>query len=497
MNRQIHQVTVLVLVMFLALSASLTSVQGLARPALWESSSSQGTLVTDPRNSRTVYAEYGTDRGPIMVAGQAIVDSQPSDDAFAYQRTYPGGAVYAPVTGYFSTAFASMSGLERAENQVLNGQDPSLFSSRIRSLITGESRQGGAVQLTIDPEIQQAAWNALNGRRGSVVALDPSTGAILAMVSSPSYDPAQLASHDSSVASAALESLEADPAKPLTNRAIAGDLYAPASVFKIITTSAAMRAGTVTADSEVAAPDTLTLPGTTHELTNYAGESCGNGTVTLSYAFEHSCNTPFAQMAIDLGDRALAAEAATWGFGAPLSVPLSVTPSVYPTNSSPDQTAMAGIGQASVRTTPLMMAMVAATIANNGQQMTPYLVSTTLDSDLNVVDTTEPTTLRTPITSATAQSLSDMMQRAVSSGSGKPAQVAGVSVAGKTGTAETGSAEGGPVTWFVGFAGTDINKPSVALAVVLDGGAQTAASGTGGTVAGPVAAAVIDAAVDQ
>lgn len=497
MNRQIHQVTALVVVMFLALAASLTSVQGLARPALWQASSDQGTLITDSRNSRTVYSEFGTDRGQIMVKGTAVADSVKTDDAFSYQRTYPGGQLYAPATGYFSTAFASMTGLERAENSVLNGQDPALFSSRVKALITGETQHGGAIELTIDSSVQQAAWDALDGRRGSVVALDPSTGAILAMVSSPSYDPTQIASHDSATAQAAWDSLSADEGKPLVNRAIGGDRYPPGSTFKILTVAAALRNGEADANTEMNAPDTLTLPGTTHSLSNYANESCGNGRVTLAYAFAESCNTPFAQLAMNVGDKSLSEEAEAWGFDESESIPLEVTPSTYPDNDTQAETAMAGIGQASVRATPLMMAQVAETIANNGKQMKPYLVSQTLDSDLNVVSTTTPKEARTPISSKTAQTLSSLMQQAVSEGTGSSAQVAGVSVAGKTGTAETGSDEGGPVTWFVGFAGTDLSKPSIALAIVLDGGEQTAANGTGGSVAGPIAASVIDAAVDQ
>ena len=464
MNRQIHQVTILVLVMFLTLCTSVTSVQGLARPALWEASSSQGTLTTDSRNSRTVYAEFGTDRGQIIVGGDAIADSVSSDDAYAYQRTYPQGELYAPITGYFSTSYASMTGLERAGNTVLNGEDPSLFSSRVKSLITGQTQRGGSLELTIDPEVQQAAWDALAGRRGSVVALNPSTGAILAMVSSPSYDPNLLASHEDGVAETAYESLSNDEARPLDNRAIGGNLYPPGSTFKILTVAAGLRTGKINADSEVDAPDTLTLPGTNHALSNYASESCGNGRVTLA---------------------------------SDLSIPLPVSRSVYPANDGPAQTAMAGIGQQSVRTTPLMMAMVAATVANDGEQMAPYIISQTLDADLQVVSTTKPTVARTPIDSQTAATLTGLMQQAVSSGTGTSAQVAGVSVAGKTGTAQTGSDDGGPITWFIGFAGTDINNPTIAVAVVLDGGEQIPTTGTGGSVAGPIAASVIDAAVDQ
>ena len=499
MNRQIRQVAFLVLAMFTALSLSVTSVQGLARPAIWEPWSANNALNSDGRNSRTVNRDFDTDRGPILLADQTTAASteksengQGADD---YQRVYANGPLYAPVTGYFSPAFASMTGMEQAGNSVLNGDDPSLFSSRIKTLVTGGSQRGGAVQLTIDPEVQQAAYDALAGREGAVVALDPSTGAILAMVSSPSYDPSAFASQDASAANEASKTLSEDSSRPLDNRAIAGNRYPPGSTFKIITTAAALRTGKITPDAEVDAPDTITLPGTNHSLENYGGESCG-GRTSFSHAFAQSCNTPFAQMAIDVGEEELAKEAHSWGFDSDLSIPLKVTPSVYPHNDSQAQTAMAGIGQASVQATPLMMAMVAATVANDGEQMTPYLVSRTLDPDLNEVSTTSKKVARTPIDSATAKSLSSLMQTAVAEGTGTSAQVAGVQVAGKTGTAETGT-DSGPTTWFVGFAGTDINKPQIALAVVLDGNAETEDGATGGKIAGPIAAQVIDAAVDQ
>ena len=499
MNRQIRQVAFLVLAMFSALSLSVTSVQGLARPAIWEPWSSNNALNSDGRNSRTVNRDFDTDRGPILLADQTTAASteksengQGSDD---YQRVYANGPLYAPVTGYFSPAFASMTGMEQAGNSVLNGDDPSLFSSRIKTLVTGGSQRGGAVQLTIDPEIQQAAYDALAGREGAVVALDPSTGAILAMVSSPSYDPSAFASQDANAANEASKTPSEDSSRPLDNRAIAGNRYPPGSTFKIITTAAALRTGKITPDAEVDAPDTITLPGTSHSLENYGGESCG-GRTSFSHAFAQSCNTPFAQLAMDVGEEELAKEAHNWGFDSDLSIPLKVTPSVYPHNDSQAQTAMAGIGQASVQATPLMMAMVAATVANDGEQMTPYLVSRTLDPDLNEVSTTSKKVARTPIDSATAKSLSSLMQTAVTEGTGTNAQVAGVQVAGKTGTAETGS-DTGPTTWFAGFAGTDINKPQIALAVVLDGNADTQDNATGGKVAGPVAAQIIDAAVDR
>ena len=499
MNRQIRQVAFLVLVMFATLALSVTSVQGLARPSVWESWSANGALNSDPRNRRTVSRNFDTERGPILLAGgTTIASTQKSDDGQGsedYQRIYANGPLYAPVTGYFSPAFASMTGMEKEGNSVLNGDDPSLFSSRIKTLITGDSQRGGAVELTIKPEIQQAAYDALGGREGAVVALDPKTGAILALVSTPSYDPSAFATRNGNAANEANTTLSQDSSRPLDNRAIAGNRYPPGSTFKILTTAAALRTGKITPDQEVDAPDTITLPGTSHSLENYGGESCG-GRTSFSHAFAQSCNTPFAQLAMDVGEEELAEEAHNWGFDSKLSIPLTVTPSTYPDNDSQAQTAMAGIGQASVQATPMMMAMVAATVANNGEQMTPYLVSRTLDPDLNEVDTTSKKVARTPIDPATAKSLSSLMQTAVTDGTGNTAQVAGVQVAGKTGTAETGS-DTGPTTWFVGFAGTDINKPQIALAVVLDGNAETEDNATGGKVAGPIAAQVIDAAVDQ
>ena len=478
MNRQIRQVAFLVLVMFATLALSVTSVQGLARPSVWESWSANGALNSDPRNRRTVSRNFDTERGPILLAGgTTIASTQKSDDGQGsedYQRVYANGPLYAPVTGYFSPAFASMTGMEKEGNSVLNGDDPSLFSSRIKTLITGDSQRGGAVELTIKPEIQQAAYDALAGREGAVVALDPKTGAILALVSTPSYDPSAFATRNGNAANEANATLSQDSSRPLDNRAIAGNRYPPGSTFKIITTAAALRTGKIKPDQEVDAPDTITLPGTSHSLENYGGESCGGGRTTFSKAFAESCNTPFAQLAINVGEEELSKEAKNWGFDSDL----------------------AGIGQASVQATPLMMAMVAATVANKGEQMTPYLVSRTLDPDLNEVSSTSTKVARTPIDSATASSLSSLMQTAVAEGTGTSAQVSGVQVAGKTGTAETGT-DSGPTTWFVGFAGTDIDKPEIALAVVLDGNAETEDGATGGKIAGPVAAQVIDAAVNQ
>ena len=487
MNKALRRVSVFAALMVLALLVNVTVNYA------WRSAG----LLSDPGNRRVVDAQFDAPRGSILVGTTAVAETVPVEGGrFSVQRNYSDGPLYAPVTGYFSPAFASMTGMEKEGNSVLNGDDPSLFSSRIKTLITGDSQRGGAVELTIKPEIQQAAYDALAGREGAVVALDPKTGAILALVSTPSYDPSAFATRNGNAANEANTTLSQDSSRPLDNRAIAGNRYPPGSTFKIITTAAALRTGKIKTDQEVDAPDTITLPGTSHSLENYGGESCGGGRTTFSHAFAESCNTPFAQLAMNVGDEELSKEAKNWGFDSDLSIPLKVTPSTYPHNDSQAQTAMAGIGQASVQATPLMMAMVAATVANKGEQMTPYLVSRTLDPDLNEVSSTSTKVARTPIDSATASSLSSLMQTAVAEGTGTSAQVAGVQVAGKTGTAETGT-DSGPTTWFVGFAGTDIDKPDIALAVVLDGNAETEDGATGGKIAGPVAAQVIDAAVNQ
>lgn len=475
MNDQIRRLAGVVTAMFLALFVSVTSVQFFQAP----------DLNADGRNVRTVYREFGRDRGPIVVAGTPVATSTPVDDVYGFQRVYEPGSPYAHVTGYFSTVFNSITGLELAANDVLNGTSSSLLLERIQSLFTGDQPQGGAVELTLDPAAQEAAIAALGGREGAVVALDPATGAVLAMVSTPSYDPNALATRSRTEAEAAFAELTADPAQPLVNRAIAGDQYAPGSSFKVVTAAAMLEAG-ATPETVVEAPTELELPQSTALLRNPGQRACGDGSgeVTLLAAFRQSCNTPFALAAMDLGEEELRAQAEAFGFGAELAVPLAVTPSRYPETASRAELAMSGIGEASVRVTPLQMAMVAAAVANDGIQMEPYLVARELTADLEVASTTEPTDLRESVSAQTAEALTQMMVEVVANGTGSPAQVPGVEVAGKTGTAE--NAEGvDPHAWFIGFA--PAQDPQVAVAVVVENG------GDGGTNAGPVAREVMQA----
>ncbi|GEN81500.1 peptidoglycan D,D-transpeptidase FtsI family protein [Actinotalea fermentans] len=481
MNTPLRRLATVVTVMFLALMVGTTWVQFVQAPS----------LNSDQRNVRTLYREFGNFRGPIVAGGEAIVTSTPVDDSFGYQRSYANGLLYAPVTGYYSVVYGR-TGIEEWFNTELNGSADSLFYERLQDLVTGRQTRGASVELTIDPTVQQAAWDALGDQRGAVVALDPTTGAILAMVSKPSYDPNVLSSHDLASVRTAWESLLADPGDPLVNRAIAGDTYPPGSTFKLITAAAALENG-MTAQTPVAAPRELTLPQTSTVLRNFGGSACSStGAMTLADALRISCNTAFAQIGIDLGADELRAQAEAFGFGSPLNVPMDVTESRFPTDPDAPQTALSAIGQYEVRVTPLQMAMVAAAIGNGGVQMTPYLVQAVRSQDLTVVDETDPSELGRPISATTATQLRDMMVGVVADGTGQRAQIPGVTVAGKTGTAQT-TDDVAPHAWFTAFAPAE--APRVAVAVVVENGGSMGSEATGGAVAAPIARAVIEAAL--
>lgn len=446
-----------------------------------------GSLNADPRNNRGLYREYGTFRGPIVVDGQAIVSSLPVADYFNYQRTYTDGPLYAPVTGFYSVPYGR-TGIEQAENLLLNGSSDALFWSRLGDLLSGKEQQGASVELTIRASLQQVAADALGDQRGAIIALDPRTGEILAMVSSPTYDPATLAGHDTSAVVAAYDALNADPGAPLVNRAIAGDTYPPGSLFKLVTTAAALESG-FTPDSPVFAPTELPLPGTDVVIHNYGDQPCDEtDTTTLATALRKSCNTPFAELGMSLGWASIDRKAREFGWGDSLTIPLPVTASRLPANPNEPESAMSAIGQYDVRATPLQMAMVGSAIANDGVLMRPYLVAGARDSELNVLETAEPSIYSVPLTPEDAGYLRDMMVQVVESGTGTAARIEGVSVAGKTGTAEAG-ADQAPHAWFLGFA--PANDPVVVVVVLVENGGDLGDEATGGRVAAPIARAVL------
>ena len=485
MNRELKRVSGVVLLMFLALFVSTTTIQVFQADNLRQ----------DDRNRRAVLESYSTERGQILVDGQAIVQSQPVDDQYRFQRTYAAGDLYSAVTGYF-TLGQGATGLEDALNDELSGTADTQFLDGINRLITGQDPKGASVELTILPAAQQAAYDALGNNSGAVVALDPKTGAILAMVSKRSYDPNILAVHDPDQVLAAYRSLESDPAQPLQNRAIAGDLNPPGSVFKLVVTAAALEGGDYTPESTFPNPATFTLPGSSSVVTNSGEGACGSQeTVTLADALRLSCNIPFSELGIELGDDAIREMAERFGFNRSVDVPMASTPSVYPAGPLGDaETALTAFGQQNDRATPLQIAMVSAGIANGGKVMKPTLVESVLAPDLREIRGLDPSVFSTPIGEATAATMTDLMVQNVENGVAGNARIGDVSVAGKTGTAENGP--GAPYSlWFTGFAPAD--DPEVAVAVVVENGGGQGQSGRGNTLAAPIAKRVLEAVLNR
>ena len=450
-------------------------------------------LTTRPGNNRLLIDEYSRQRGAIVVDGRAVAASVKTDDRLQYLRRYANGPLYAPVTGFYSFVYGA-TGIERASNPFLTGTDDRLFVRRLLDLVTGAEPQGGSVELTLDPRAQRAAYRGLEGRRGAVVALDPSSGAILALVSSPSYDPNLLSSHDGRQIRSTYAKLDEDPDKPMLNRAVSRT-YPPGSTFKIVTAAAALESGRYTPESRVPGPARLDLPQTTAALPNFDNRQCsaGSDTTTLATALERSCNTTFGAIGLALGDDALRDQAEKFGFDTEITVPLQVAGSAFPEDPDAPQTAQSAIGQFDVRATPLQMAMVAAGVANRGRVMAPYLVSSLRAPDLSVVERAEPTELARAMSPQTAQTLTRMLVGVVEQGTGSNARISGIDVAGKTGTAQQGGGRP-PHAWFVSFAPAD--DPQVAVAVVVeDGGGESEVSGN--RLAAPIAREVMRAVLGQ
>ena len=474
MIRELKRVSLVVVTMFLALFVSASAIQAV----------DSQTLADDPRNVRSLYEGYKTLRGPILVDGKAIASSVEADDAYRYLRVYDN-EMYSAVTGYFSV-FRGATGVEAALNSYLSGQSSSQFFEKFNAVLSGNPVSGAAVELTIDPVMQQAAWDALGNLQGSLIALDPTTGNILAMVSKSGFDANELAGHDNKIVADNYARLEADPTNPLINKSISGDLYHPGSVFKLVVAAAALESGMYTNESTFQNPVSIQLPNSTSEVFNSTNKACGSGgsTVSLIKALSLSCNIPFVELGLALGEDRIRAQAELFGFGKELRVPMLVTPSIFPAELDEAQLALSSFGQYEVRVTPLQIAMVSAAIAQGGVVMKPNLIESVISPNLSVIDAPKPAVLSQPITAATAESLKQMMIESVKNGVAGNAAVTDIEVAGKTGTAENG--EGArPTLWFTGFA-PSVN-PRIALAVVIeDGGGRDSGSG-GNATAAPVA----------
>lgn len=433
-------------------------------------------LRTDPANPRVVLSLAGKERGAILGAdGSLLAVSELVEGADRrFVRRYPEGDAFAWPVGH-TTALFGESGLEASYSDQLRSRQDLTISDLLTAILGGDLRPR-SLGLTVDPALQRVADEALGERRGSVIALDPRTGAVLAWVSHPSYDPQAFVA-DPAYARTVAE----DETQPLLDRG-ARVLAPPASTFKLIVTAAALESGEWLPSSTLDDPDELLLPGSTAVMRNPAGGTCaGGGQVSLSEALVRSCNIPFAELAIELGSGPVVGTAEAFGWESEIETDLPVSISPFP-DPGDDLAALAqaAIGERDARATTLQLASVAATIAADGERLRPFLVGTVFDADGGVESTTEPEVLGRAVSEETAAQLTAMMADAVARGTGTAASLPGVAVAGKTGTSETG-----PV-WFVGFAPVD--DPTIAIAVLVT---DPGPGGSGGRTAAPIARAVL------
>jgi len=489
MNTSLRRISVAIMALIVLLLANATLTQVFTADG----------LRADPRNQRILLDEYSRQRGQISAGGQLLAYSTSTNGHFRFLREYPNPLAYAPVTGFYSLQYSS-TGLEHAEDSILNGSDERLFGRRLADFFTGRDPRGGSVATTINPSVQEAAWDAMQQGcsgpcKGAVVALEPSTGKILAMVSSPSFDPNLLASHDGATQSNAWQQLRDDRDSPLVNRAIS-ETYPPGSTFKVITTAAALQAG-ATPSTPVTTASRIPLPDSTATLENYGGTSCGSGpTTTLQEAFAKSCNTAFVELGIKTGADAMRNTARAFGLDTPLPpTPLQVADSTVGPIDDAAALGMTSIGQKDVALTPLQNAMIAATIANDGVTMQPYLVEDLKGPDLANINTTAPHELRRAVSAQVADTITGLMIDAEQVTSQKGA-ISGVQIASKTGTAEHGTDPRNtpPHAWYIAFA--PAKAPKVAIAVLVENGGDRL-SATGGALAAPIGRATIAAALRE
>ena len=474
MNRSIRLAAAFALVLILILLANLTWIQAFK----------EEDYANNPLNRRGFYEMKSIPRGQISTGGVVLASSEQDANGF-YQRSYPSDspAAFAPVTGYLSDQYGA-SGLESSYNAVLNGTDPGLFTARWMDTLTGKETAGANLELTLDPGMQQVAHDMLTGNNyeGAAVALRPSTGEVLAMASSPGYDPNGIV--DPSTASAAWADVTSRPGNPLINHATQ-DTLPPGSIFKIITTAAGL-ANDYSAGSTLTGAPEITLPGTTTTLTNYGGQACaGGGDVTLETAFSLSCNTAFVQLAIDVGPDAVRSAADAFGVGEKYDLGLPVSGGSL--GELPDDAALGqtAIGQRDVTMSALQAAVMAATVANDGKRMEPHVVKRITGADLKELQTTQPREITQAVTPEIAAQLEELMLASERNTAGGRAGIAS-----KTGTAEHGGEGTPPHTWYVAY----LPDQDVAVGVVVKNGGGLGTGATGGQVASPIGRAILDAA---
>lgn len=476
MQRGIKRLGIFFIILTLLLVLNLSYLQ------VW----GQKRLMENPANTRRLVEEYGIARGKIIaVDGQVLAESVPAAGPFAYRRKYYQGSLFSHVLGYDSPQFGR-TGLEENYNDCLLGRKP--HRSWVEEM-TSDIKEGNDVYVTLDPRVQAAAAKALGSRKGAVVAVNPKTGAVLAMYSWPTFDPNSLVSREKDVdgsllAEKAMRSYAENPDSPLLNRAIMG-LYPPGSSFKVVTSAAGLESG-FPSSTVFDCPGVWEVGGS--RVTNYGDPPRSFGSIDMEKALTYSVNTYFAQLAVGMGAKTLVEYAERFGMNTVPSLDLPGTAASYiPGAGEMDTVSLAwsGAGQGRILLSPLQLCLVGCAVANGGKIMTPHLLKEVRRGDA-ILERYQASVWRTPISASTAAEVLRMMVSVVEEGTGTRAAISGITVAGKTGTAEV---EGRPPhAWFLGIAPAE--NPSVVVAVVVEN-----SGGGGGTVAAPIAREVLLAAL--
>ncbi|MBG0856302.1 penicillin-binding protein 2 [Streptomyces spinoverrucosus] len=483
MNKTIRRASVFALLLVLVLLVRATWVQFYEGQA----------LADDKDNRRNAIELYSEPLGNIIVAGESVTGSaRTTSGDLKYKRTYKDGALYAAVTGYSSQVYGATQ-LEGIYQDLLDGTDTRLKT--VMDTVTNKRADPGDVITTIDPDAQRAAYEALGDKKGAAVAIDPKTGKILAVVSTPSYNPSEITAGNSEV----WTQLTKDEDKPMTNRALRQPLP-PGSTFKLVVAAAALEDGLYSSvDERTDSPDPYDLPLSSDDLTNENPNApCENASIRV--ALQYSCNNVFGKMAVDLGQDKVRAMAEKFGFNDDeQDVPVRAYESVYPQDMDEAQTALSGIGQFDVTATPLQIAMVSAAIANGGKLVQPHMVSQITDHSGDVLeDYDDNASTQEIVSSSTAEQLQSAMQTVVEEGTGSNAQISGATVGGKTGTAQHGENNSKtPYAWFTSYAKSDSSDKEVAVAVVVEQSDAARSEVSGNGLAAPVAKAVMEAALNN
>ena len=472
MNGPLRKVSVALAIMMCALLVNLTYI------TVFKTSE----LNADPRNRRVRDAEFSQDRGAILVGNEPIAETRRGEGRFPFERHYPNGATWSSVTGWYSYDYARAE-LEQSWNEDLAGTSSSQALTRIIDVLSGRPARGANLSTSLNPQAQAAAIRALGSNQGAAIAMNYETGQILALVSTPTYDPNELATTDLGAQRDAWQRLIDDSKEPLKNRAVR-EVFPPGSTFKLVTAAAALEAG-MTSETMLEAPASLQLPGSSHTMGN--STNCGGTEVTLKQALVTSCNTAFGNLGLDVGADKLQATAEAFGFNASPGIDLPSADSRYPAEIDDAQLALSSIGQFEVAATPLQMLMVTAAIANDGELMKPHVVTQVRGRDLRPLQNINPSRQSRPISANTASQLQGMMKAVVSDGTGRPAQMDGLTIGGKTGTAQS-APDRPPYAWFVGYA----EEPKVAIVVFVQSADVERNDISGGRVAAPVFRAIME-----